>query len=168
MEKLQFNYSYKNIPLPSNRSFQLQLIEKVEMVIKRMKWKAHFFEQKKNDLKDEEPVPETYGLKTLNCPPLIKDLVPFENDMFSMVKTLKFRQDKSRFQKKLREDIRTINNTDATLTFADKTTNLYKLSKEDHNKLLQNAVTTTYKKVNKNIHRKINSDGISKITQRCA
>ena len=100
-------------------------------------------------------------MKTLHCPPLIKDLIPFENELFEMVKTLKFRQCSDQFQKKLRHDIRTINETQTTLTFADKTTNLYKLTKEDHNKLLRNAVTTTYKKVNKNIHHKINSDGSS-------
>ena len=163
MEKLQFDYSYKNIPLPSNRSYKLQLIEKVEMVIKRMRWKAYFYEQNNNksEEKEEEAKPETYGLKTLHCPPLIKELIPFENELFEMVKSLKFRQCSDQFQKKLRRDIRTINETQTTLTFADKTTNLYKLTKEDHNKLLRNAVTTTYKKVNKNIHHKINSDGSS-------
>ena len=76
-----------------------------------------------------------------------------------MVKSLKFRKNTDQFQRRLRQDIRTINNTTTTLTFADKTTNLYKLSKEDHNKLLHNAVTSTYKKVNENVHHKIISDG---------
>ena len=36
-EKLKFDYSTKNIPLPSERSYKLQLIEKIEIVIKRMR-----------------------------------------------------------------------------------------------------------------------------------
>ena len=35
-----FNYSLKNIPLPSRRSDKLQLIDKIESVVKRMRWKA--------------------------------------------------------------------------------------------------------------------------------
>ena len=47
MEKLKFEYSTKNIPLPSEGSYKLQLIEKIEMVIKRMRWKANFQNTKK-------------------------------------------------------------------------------------------------------------------------
>ena len=43
MEKINYNYSLKKIPIPSITSYQLKLIEKVESVIKRMRWKAHFF-----------------------------------------------------------------------------------------------------------------------------
>ena len=43
MGKINYNYSLKNIPTSSITSYQLKLIEKVESVIKRMRWKAHFF-----------------------------------------------------------------------------------------------------------------------------
>ena len=36
-------YSFINIPTPTKMSYQLALIEKVESVIKRKRWKAHFF-----------------------------------------------------------------------------------------------------------------------------
>ena len=36
MKKLQFDYSYKNIPIPTERNYKLQLIEKIELVITRM------------------------------------------------------------------------------------------------------------------------------------
>ena len=49
MEKLSFGYSLKNIPIPSERSYKLQLMEKTEMVIKRMRWKAIF-----NDIDDDD------------------------------------------------------------------------------------------------------------------
>ena len=40
VERFDINYSKKNIPLPSERQCKLQLITKVESVIKRMRWKA--------------------------------------------------------------------------------------------------------------------------------
>ena len=41
-----------------------------------------------------------------------------------------------------------INSERKTLTFADKTTNLYKPEKKQQKKLLKDSITTTYKKVN--------------------
>ena len=35
---------------------------------------------------------ETYGLKSLNCPPKIKEMVPFEKDLWNLVDKLKFRK----------------------------------------------------------------------------
>ena len=62
MEKVYFNYLLKNIPLPSRTSYKLQLIDKIESVIKRMRWKAQFFlnNNKKNK---EEAKCETFGFK---------------------------------------------------------------------------------------------------------
>ena len=49
MERINFSYSLKNIPFPSQKSYQLQLIDKIECIIKRMRWKAHFFENNANN-----------------------------------------------------------------------------------------------------------------------
>ena len=46
-----------------------------------------------------------------------------------------------------------------TLTAADKTSNMYRLDKTEYDKLLHNAVTTTYKKANQNLSKKINKEG---------
>ena len=59
----------------------------------------------------------------------------------------------------MKDDINTIHNTDTTLTFADKTSNLYKLKKEQYQKMLNDSITTTYKKASDNIHNKINTYG---------
>ena len=42
MERSKFDYSLNNISIPLRNSYQLQLIDKIESVIKRMGWKAHF------------------------------------------------------------------------------------------------------------------------------
>ena len=45
------------------------------------------------------------------------------------------------------------------MTFSDKTSNMHRLTKEEHNKLLRNAITSKYKKVNTKIKDKINRKG---------
>ena len=83
----------------------------------------------------------------------------FENDLTNLLKTIKFRVTESSFQQQLTEDIRIIKNTKTTLTFADKTSNLYKVPKEQYEKLVNNAITTSYKKINKKAQHQINSQG---------
>ena len=125
MEKVNFKYSIKNIPVPSKRACLLQLREKIEMFITRMPWKAIYCNSKTNDNSSER-----YGLKTLKCPKQVKELVPFENDLIDMLKVIKFRKVKNQFLTKLKNDIKTVKQSKKTLTFADKTSNMYRLSKE--------------------------------------
>ena len=67
MERIRFDYSYKNIPIPSVRSYKLLFIDKIELIIKRMRWKAHFCYKEK----EVNEIPENYRLKSLNWPPQI-------------------------------------------------------------------------------------------------
>ena len=53
LNRVNFNYSTKNIPIPSRNSFKKRLIEKVESVIKRMRWKAFFFMKDDDDSRRE-------------------------------------------------------------------------------------------------------------------
>ena len=57
---------------------------------------------------------------------------------------------------KLHEDLRRVRSSRKTLIFADKISNMYRLEKEEYRHLLQNPGTTTYKKSNKEIERRIN------------
>ena len=45
------------------------------------------------------------------------------------------------------------------MTSVDKTSNMYRLTKEEHNKLLQNAIISKNKKTNKKMKDKINKRG---------
>ena len=56
----------------------------------------------------------------------------------------------------MREDLNIVKQSNNVLITADKTSNLHKLSKEEHGKLLKNAVTSTYKKASENIKKIIN------------
>ena len=39
-----------------------------------------------------------------------------------------------------------------TMAFADKTTNIYRLTREEYDKILNDSITATYKKANNNIN----------------
>ena len=80
----------------------------------------------------------------------MKDLITFEEDRIHLVHQIRFRKVKSNFQRKLTKDLKTIKSSNKTLTPADKTSNMYKLTKDEYNDLLDNAVTT-YKKAKKGI-----------------
>ena len=53
-----------------------------------MNWKAHFH----NKEEEVNEVPENSRLKSLNCPPQIKELSVFENEIFNLLKIIKFRK----------------------------------------------------------------------------
>ena len=101
MEKIHLNYSLKNIPTQTKTSYQLMLMEKIESVIKRMRWKAHFYLKKDTS----NIVYTNYGFKTRNYPPQCKELQNFEKDLLDTIKLIKFWIVKDRFQRKLNEDI---------------------------------------------------------------
>ena len=85
----------------------------------------------------------------MNSPPKIKEITNFENELTNLLKSIKFCETESSFLQQLTEDIRTIKKTKTILTFADKTSNIYKVPKEQYEKLLNNAITTSYKEVSK-------------------
>ena len=101
MGKINYNYSLKNIPTSSITSYQLKLIEKVESVIKRMRWKAHFFLNGDNT---EEIRKETLGFKSRRHPPQPNELEMFEKDLH-IINSIKFRNQKNTFQQKLKAGI---------------------------------------------------------------
>ena len=61
MERINLNYSLKNIPTPNKTVYEMKLIEKVEAVIKRMRWKL-FWHLNKTENEDNE-ASTTYGFK---------------------------------------------------------------------------------------------------------
>ena len=126
-----------------------------------MKWKA--IHCNINDSKDnnKEENTEWYGLKSAYNPRQVKELVPFENDLVELIRNTKFRKIRSTFQEKLEEDIKLIKDSHKTMTFADMTSNMYRLTKEQYDKLIMNSITSTYKKANSSIKKRINKTGIN-------
>ena len=68
MEKINLNYSLKNISVPSKSSYKLKVIDKIETVIKCMRWKSQFFINGDST----ETKKQTYGFKSKQYPSQIK------------------------------------------------------------------------------------------------
>ena len=159
MEYKNLGYSLKNVPIASKASYMKKLLEKTESMIRRMRWKALFFE--KPELKGQDF--ETYGFKSTKAPPQMQLLNAFETDVYNLVSNVEFNQHRSNFQKKLSNDVREIKRSKNVLVSADKTTNLYSMNAEQYGKLVTESVTKSYKKVGDDMKHDIDMEG-SKIT----
>ena len=152
MEKTIFNYSLKNIHIPTKTSYQLMLMEKIEIVIKRMWWKAHFYIKK-----DPSNIAHTnYGFNTRNYRSQCKELQNFQKDLLDTIKLIKFWIVKISFQRKLNEDILNIKSSPDVYALAGNTTNIYKLPPQDYRKLLHENITKSYKKSPTRLEKSIN------------
>ena len=83
-------------------------MEKVEMIITRMRWKAIHFNNNDNRDNIKEENTEWYGLKSSYSPRQVKELIPFENDLVELIRNIKFREIRNTFQEKFKEDIKSI------------------------------------------------------------
>ena len=81
-----------------------------------------------------------------------------ESDLQQMISSIEFRAISNKFLTKMNEDIKNINKTKELLIYADKSSNIYIMIKEDYKKHLVNNITKTYKKSNRNKINSINRD----------
>ena len=156
MEKVNLGYPIKNIPIPSDRTYLLQLMEKAKMVITKMWWKAIHFNNNDSVDSNKEENTEWYGIKSPYGPRQVKELIPFENDFVELIRNIKFRKIRNTFQEKLKEDINVTKESNKTMTFTDKTSNMYQSIKEQYDQLIMNSTTSTNRKANNNIKKQIN------------
>ena len=64
------------------------MTEKIESLIRCIRWKAHFFLNKKDLHMDKK---ETFGFKTSYCPLQVSEIEPFKNDLCNLVNLINFR-----------------------------------------------------------------------------
>ena len=108
MERVNFGYLMKNIPIPNGKSYKLQLIQKVEDFIKNRRWRAIFLMKDGNQT--EPPTLKTgltFGLNSAKCPPQVKELVAFKKDLIKLVKNIRFQKVDNKF-KRLAKDLKDI------------------------------------------------------------
>ena len=88
MQKLDIDYSLKKIPIPSNESYLIKLIDEIESVVKQMRWRAHFFlqEKHKSDVRRED-----FGFKSKITPPQCEHMEAFEKELPYIIPNIKFR-----------------------------------------------------------------------------
>ena len=134
MEKFNINYSKKNIPTDSIAQYKLMLTSKIEKVIKRMRWKVLEFLDKLDNNSNKN---ETYGFKSLKCPPAVEEMAQFENDLLLLIKNLETKKVHNDFQMKLRDDMKEIKASNKMFVSTDKSRHIYKMEKDEYKKLLR-------------------------------
>ena len=109
--KANFDYSMKNIPIPSRKQYIRSLIIKIEDFIQRLRWKKIFFLKKENNNNKKE----TFGFRTMKNAPQCDELLGFEQDLNHLVANLEYRNTTTNFQRKLKNDIRNIQTSKTSL-----------------------------------------------------
>ena len=99
---------------------------------------------------------ETFGFKSIKYSPSVPELSDFESGLTLMVNNTEFRNINNDFQKKLKNDINEIKTCKKIIVSADKSRNLYKLEKDQYQKLLKEKITKIYKKSTNKKTEKIN------------
>ena len=104
MNRVRFNYSLKNIGLPTQNGFHRSLLQKVESVTQRMRWNAHFYlnGETKKEL-------YFYGLPSNHNAPPVSVLKPFEDDLVKLVQNISFRKINEPYLNTLNKDLKNIN-----------------------------------------------------------
>ena len=151
MEKVNFGYSLKNIPIPTRDEHIRGTISKAEEFIQRLRWRVIFFENP-----SDYPVKDNFGFKTTRNAPQPKSLIDFEHDLEYLLTSLEYSNQRTPFQTKMANDVNTIRKSDKVYVSADKTSNMYKVSKDKYNTLMRENVTAHYEKTNRNTETSIN------------
>ena len=123
-----------------------------ESFIQRVRWKVFYFFNGPS----KKPKFETYGFKTPNNAPSHNELTNFESDMSKLVSNIVFNNSDSSFQKKMKSDLKQINKSKEIFVKADKTSNIYSVSKQNYEKLLTENITAHYKKAEASTEKEIN------------
>ena len=141
MDRFNFSYSMKAIPMPSKSEYQRTLVGKVESCTRRMRWKLWHTRNPGRTAKKE-----TFGFSTPETPPAMEEMRQFETEFFEIVNKIEYRPYSNSFQQKLKTDLERIKKTDRIIVSADKTSNKYLLNCDEYRKLMQEKVTAEYTK----------------------
>ena len=93
-----------------------------------------------------------------NAPPQLKEMEAFENELLEMTRDITFRRNYNEFQNVMNNDIKSVKNSKKAFIPADKTRNMYEMDKSQHDKLLQENITKTYKKSDRTKYNEINTE----------
>ena len=117
---------------------------KVVLLIKRMRWKALFFQ-------NETKSTFNYGFETCKCPLQHKDLMEFEDDLQKKISNVQFRRVNNDFQNRLKNDIRSIQSSKKVLVLWIKQETFMKWKNDNMKNFCQitlqkhiNNLTTTF------------------------
>ena len=97
------------------------MTDKIESLIRRMRWKVHCFGSNNTGTGNNDSPNFNFQFKWDITSPQKEHLNAFENDLYDMVRCIEFRLSCNVFQKQLATDIKHIKETNFVLVSADKT-----------------------------------------------
>ena len=92
MEKLNFGYSFKNIPTPDEKVTNCDSQKRSRYLSKKCVVELSFLQTTTKKATDDHKQGFSYSLKSGRSPPQVKDFIQFEDDLVRIVKELKFRK----------------------------------------------------------------------------
>ena len=121
------------------------MLEAIEDLIMRMRWKVEFAKielRKKGeyipvDEVDKDVTMKYFGFRSTQRPPYQKELQPFEHDMIIFLSNLKKRKYNNNIQQE-------INRIEKIIRSSDKTGNWYSIPASDYKRELRNCITKDY------------------------
>ena len=160
MDCLDFNYSLKNIPICDKKAYMVRLFDMTSKFVNRMRWRAKYFNDYRNNTNEPTKESELFD-RIFPCrysAPECELLIPFENDLWRLINSVKFKSVKSKFQTTLKNEVRKIIKPNKIIAFADKTANLYQMKPEVYKKLTLNNITKDYEICSKETIERINGE----------
>ena len=85
-------------------------------------------------------------VQSKKCPSVVPELKNFERDLFDLINKIEYKNVKNELQLKMKNDIRNIKDSNRVILAADKSPNLYKVTKDDYSKYITENITKEYKK----------------------
>ena len=146
MDELNIPYSQKNIPLHSKTSIRKQLVKRTEDFVSRMRWHLYHIRNPNPNNNDKK----TFGFRTTTTAPFMDELKDFENDLFKMINNVKFKPTNSNLQDQMKKDVQQIEQSDKVFVNGDKSRRIYKMEKDDYNKMVKDNITSKYRKSDRN------------------
>ena len=147
MEQVNFKQSLKNIPAPTQQQYCELLIMSLDKTAKNFRKKAEIF--LKNNTNKNTTNKETFGIKSIKNPSAVPELKNFENDLINLAQNVEFKHYNNDVQMNMKRICDDIKAEPKLIIPADKTSNFYKLSIEEHNKLRDKDVQKNFKREKK-------------------
>ena len=86
-KRVTLNYSLKNIPIPSKTFYLKKLIEKIESVLGRMRWRAYHYLRSNKENHGEQTDADSYGLRNGKSSPYVEEMAGFDEDVAKLINT---------------------------------------------------------------------------------
>ena len=155
LEPVQFEstHSMKDIPIPGIKEYITKLTSKGSDYINRTRWRSIFAlngdadpDISHPDILDIMENKENYGFRSGNAAPFVPILQEFEKKFWDIIKNVKFHNRPNEFQNMMKRDLNQLKQMDKIVVFADKSNNLYCVSKNEYLNEIKNNITTEYKR----------------------